>query len=93
MQVFFNFFYTLLDIYIFICMIRFMKLDRYIKKIPYSQRVAFKKKLAKKLGISFSYMVSMINGNRKIQEKYVVLIEKMTKSVVTRKELAPYLYK
>jgi DNA-binding transcriptional regulator YdaS (Cro superfamily) len=70
-----------------------MKLNRYIKKMPLSERVFFKEKLAKRLGISLSYVVSMINGNRKIQEKYVVLIEKATKGVVKREELIPYLYK
>jgi DNA-binding transcriptional regulator YdaS (Cro superfamily) len=70
-----------------------MKLDRYVKKLSISERMAFKRKLAKNLGISFSYVVSMINGHRKIQEKYVVLIEKTTKGVVKREEITPYLYK
>jgi len=50
-------------------------------------------RIAKILGVSPDYVKHMVNGIKKVQEKYAPLIELATNGEIKREELFPGLYK
>lgn len=69
-----------------------MNLDAWIKNHPREKRVEVRESLAKKLGVSESYVRSMVNGNRTIPAEFAIPIENATGGQVTRHEIRPDLY-
>jgi DNA-binding transcriptional regulator YdaS (Cro superfamily) len=69
-----------------------MNLQQYINSHNQHDRAAIKKRLATELGISESYMRSLVNGNKPMLERWAVPLEKATKGKIRREEIAPHMY-
>lgn len=57
-------------------------LGEYVNSFPKDKQQAIRQKIAKALGISEIYVISMCNGNRKVPKKYAVDIHKVTGGAV-----------
>ena len=69
-----------------------MNLPEYIKAMPRSQAIQFRKQLVVALGISASYARHLCNGRNSLPSKYAITVEQLTNGAIPRQISAPNHY-